>query len=110
MKNSPTKDEDVSLKMILAIANPHDTVSKKNKVQEYEFNSSFKMKDVNSDKINDAVSRYITSKEINIGGTCLYGHVNVYVQKKLYMEITIVHDAVRNEYEREQYSEEITYH
>ena len=96
--------------MILAIANPHETVSEKNKVQEYQFDSSFKMKDANTDKINEAVSKFITSKEINIGGTCLYGHVNVYVQNKLYMEITIVHDAVRNEYEREQYSEEITYH
>ena len=84
----------VEVRAILGIIDPIDNGLPN--LQEYNFNKSIKIKSMQPEDINDAISDFITKSEKEIGGTCAYGVVQVYKNNLLIMDCTVEHKAVKD--------------
>jgi hypothetical protein len=87
--------KEVQIKAILGIVDPYDNGSPK--ITEYDFNTSLKVKSTAKHDIDNSVTNFITESEKKIGGTCAYGVVQVYKSNLLIADITIQHEAVKEE-------------
>ena len=94
---------NVMVNMIIGLYNPYEQ-KKDESIKEHELKSNCTMSKVNKDNLNKYVDDVIRKFETEMGGVCVYGHANVYINKDLKMEVTILHESVQDT------DREVTYH
>ena len=94
---------NVKVDMIIGLYNPYEQ-KKDESIKEHELKSNCTMSKVDKDNLNKYVDDVIKKFETEMGGVCVYGHANVYINKDLKMEVTILHEAVQDNHKK------VTYH